>query len=381
MREFVPPILITLVVIHLLVLLSIRPYDYNYSSMIRIAEHELNEEIPEYFQKGFVIFPEKGGYDGKYYYYAAMDLFRDKHLFNNPFRMQRILYPLLSRLMTFGDLSLLPYTLYIVNMMALAAGMVFFILILQRYSLSPLWSLFYGLAPPSIMTIQYDLPSPLSIALIIAAIYYYQKEKLFPVFLFFALAFLTREDSIMVLVPFMLWDFLKHRKITRVVKLACSLVPFFIWQAYITYTLHGAPVSTSASVLNPIPFSGIAEYFGTIQWSDTTQLLRDASAAIVLLFFIATAAVTARALTEKRDPFYYTVTAYCLLSAFTVTSQWNNFNGLLRMFYGFFPFLVLSYAVKRDAYIKYCVYFIGCLSALTAVRIMFVSSVYPYKIW
>lgn len=380
-KEILPPILITLVVVHLLVLVSIRPYGYNYSSMIRIVEHEWNEEIPEYFQKGFVIFTDKGGYDGKYYYYASMDLFKEKHLFKNPFRMQRILYPLLSRLLTFGDLSLLPYTMYAVNMISIALGLYFFILILEMYSLSPFWSLFYGLAPPSIMTIQYDLPSPLSIFLIIAAVYYYLKEKPFTTAVFFALAFLTREDSIVVLLPLMLWDYQVNRRFTRLLLLAGSLIPFFIWQSYITFALGDAPVSTSATVLNPIPFSGIVGYFKAVEYAGMTHAFRVLSVVIVLIFFMVSSIVVARVLRGKRDPFYYVVAAYCLLVAFTVESQWDNYNGLLRMFYGFFPFLTLSYCVNRNVWIKYCVYFIGVLSVLTAVRIMFVSTVFPYKVW
>ena len=35
------------------------------------------------------------------------------------------------------------------------------------------------------------------------------------------------------------------------------------------------------------------------------------------------------------------------LVLFTVASQWDNYNGLLRMFYGLFPFLVLAYCVEK----------------------------------
>src|SRR3989338_854533 len=116
------PILIALLTIHLLVMYSIRPYGYNLSAMMRLTETEENgQDIKRYFQKGMVIFSE-GGYDGKNYYYVAMDSIF-KMDYKNAYRQQRMLYPLLSKLLTFGDNSLLPYTMYLVNLASLALGM------------------------------------------------------------------------------------------------------------------------------------------------------------------------------------------------------------------------------------------------------------------
>src|SRR3989339_1033763 len=178
MRDFLLPIIITLLAVHALVMYSIKPYKYNMSSMIHISQNEKEGVAKEYFQKGMVIF-DGGGYDGQFYYYVAMDPFLEKGYFKNAYRQQRILYPLLARCLAFGNEGLIPYTLYIINLLSVAVGMFFLILILRQYSLHPMWSLFYGLSPSSIMTIQYDLPSPLSIALIIAAVYFYANKRIF----------------------------------------------------------------------------------------------------------------------------------------------------------------------------------------------------------
>lgn len=88
------PIVITLLAVHALVMYSIKPYGYNMSSMIRISQNEKYGVAPEYFQKGMVIFDDKGGYDGQFYYYVAMDPFLEKGYFKNAYRQQRILYNL-----------------------------------------------------------------------------------------------------------------------------------------------------------------------------------------------------------------------------------------------------------------------------------------------
>ncbi len=380
MRDFLLPIIITLLAVHALVMYSIKPYKYNMSSMIRISQNEKEGVAKEYFQKGMVIF-DGGGYDGQFYYYVAMDPFLEKGYFKNAYRQQRILYPLLARCLAFGNEGLIPYTLYIINLLSVAVGMFFLILILRQYSLHPMWSLFYGLSPSSIMTIQYDLPSPLSIALIIAAVYFYANKRIFFTAIFMALSFLTREDSIVILIPLLLWDYQYNRQIKRIILLLGCLIPFFFWQLFVTSTLGDTAVATSAEAISLIPFSGIAGYIRTLRFSDMMQIGRQFSTLITFAYFIGVSVILVKKMLSRRHLYYYVVAAYCLLAVFTVPSQWDNYNGLLRMFYGLFPFLVLSFCLERDRKIRGAVYFTGFLSFLTVIRILFVSPVYPFSIW
>lgn len=379
--EIALPILVSLIVVHILVMYSIRPYGYNFSAMIRLTEtEEAGEKVERYFQKGMVIFTHGGGYDGQNYYYVAMDSLSDMN-YKNAYRQQRMLYPLFARILALDKKSLLPYTLYAANMLALSLGMYFFILLLRQYSASPWWSLFYGLSPSTIMTIQYDLPSPVSISLIIAAICFYTNKKIILTTIFMSLAFLAREDSIMVLMPLLIWDYQNSRRFKRIALLSACLMPFFLWQIFVTAKLGNTPVATSAETISFIPFSGIVGYLKTIELDNFKHIGRQLSAIIVFLYFIGISAIIAKKLMRKQHLFYYAVAAYCLLSVFTVPSQWDNYNGLLRMFYGLFPFLILSYCLEKDKLIKGGVYFMGILSFLTVVRILFISPVYPFRIW
>ncbi|MBI5970625.1 MAG: hypothetical protein HY884_05675 [Deltaproteobacteria bacterium] len=381
-KEYSIPIIITLAAVVFLSVYSIRPYAYNFSAMIRISKTENPGPVQKYFQKGMVVFGDKGGYDGQAYYLAAMDPFMSEGVYKDAYRQQRILYPVAARVLALGNAQWLPYSMFLVNIIALGAGMVFFIAILRHYGASSYWSFFYGLAPPSIMTIQYDLPSPLSIALIVSAVYFYVvKKSLVVTAVFMALAFLTREDSVMALIPMLVWDYQKEKKFSRIAVLLSALVPFFLWQFFIAYRLGDLPAGASATVINPIPFYGIVSYFGGVEFSGVRDFFKILSCFVVLIFFAVTAVAGAAALREKRAFFLYVVAAYVLLVPFTVSSQWDNFNGLLRMFYGIFPFLVLSFAAYKGGKLKPCVYAIAFLSFLTLVRVLFVSPVYPFEIW
>jgi len=376
------PIIITLAAVVFLSVYSIRPYEYNFSAMIRISKTENPGPVQKYFQKGMVIFGDKGGYDGQAYYLAAMDPFMSEGVYRDAYRQQRILYPLASRVLALGNAQWLPYSMFLVNIIALAAGMFFFIAILRHYGASSYWSIFYGLAPPSIMTIQYDLPSPLSIALIVAATYFYVvKKRLGVTAVFMALAFLTREDSVMALIPMLVWDYQSEKKLPRIAVLLSALAPFFLWQLFIAYRLGDLPAGTSATVISLIPFYGIAGYFGGVEFSGMKEFFKILSCFAVLIFFAATAIAGALTMKKKRGFFLYVAAAYILLVPFTVSSQWDNYNGLLRMFYGIFPFLVLSFAADKNEKLKPCVMAIAFLSFLTLIRILFVSPVYPFEVW
>lgn len=375
-------IAVTLIVVHLLVMVSIRPYGYDFSAMIRLSSNSTTDTVaPEYIQKGMVVFDKGGGYDGQAYYYVAMDPFLTIGHYKDGYRQQRVFYPLLARIAAFNDVRLLPYSLYAVNLLALAAGVYFFILILRRFSLSPLWSLFYGLAPPSIMTIQYDLPSPLCIALIIAAMYFYLEERLWLTAFLFALAFLTREDTIVVFAPLFVWELQSRRSFKRAALLAASLIPFFLWQNYIFRTLGALPTAESSTVVSFVPFSGIYGYVSTLTDAGAREVVKSGINILVFVYLIFILALIAWRLGKTRHLFYYVTAMYALLAIITVPSQWNNFNGMLRMFYGVFPFLVLSYGVEKDKPLKYAGYCIGGLTALTIIRVLFVSPVYSFIIW
>jgi hypothetical protein len=376
------PIVVAVVVVHGLVIASLRPYGGNLSAMIRLGENAEREQVVrEYFQPGFVIFLDEGGYDGQAYYYVAMDPAATRGLYRNPYRYQRILYPLLARALALGQPSRLPLTLYLTNLLALAAGAAILIALLARQGLSPWWSLFGALCPPAIMTIQYDLPSPLAIALVLGAVAAYGRDRVAVTSGLLALAFLAREDAVVAWGALLAWDGATRRSLRRAALLALAVAPFLAWQVFVTWRLGAVPAAESAAVLQPVPFAGLVGYLGSLrEVSGATAWLKQAAVLLVAGFLLATGAVVLGRLRRAPHVYYVLTAAYAALAVFTVPSQWDNYNGLLRLFYGVFPFLTLAYGVERAPAVRSAVFFIAVLSALAVVRLLFVSPVYPFRI-
>ena len=90
--------------------------------------------------------PEHHGYDGQYFYRLARDPFTaHQEIDFAPFRYQRILYPLIVRLVAVGQEPLLPYALLAVNWVAVVAGVELLSALLHGRRLSSRYSLPYGL--------------------------------------------------------------------------------------------------------------------------------------------------------------------------------------------------------------------------------------------
>jgi hypothetical protein len=376
------PILVALAAVHALVAVSLRPYGGNLSALIRISESAEREQVVrEHFQPGFVIFTGEGGYDGQAYYYVAMDPAMTRGLYPNPYRYQRILYPLLARALALGQPRLLPLTLYLANLLALAAGMAVVIALLGRQGLSPWWSLFAGLCPAAIMSVQYDLPSPLAIALLLGAVAAYLRGALAVASGLIALAFLAREDAVVVLLALLAWDLWTRRSPRRAAMLAASVAPFLAWQAFVTSRLGALPAAESLAVVQPVPLAGLAGYLAGLRGVEgATAWLKHAAVLAVAAFLLAVGVIVARRLRRAPHLYYALTAAYVLLAVFTVPSQWDNYNGLLRLFYGLFPFLTLAYGVERAPSVRTAVFAIAVLSLLAAVRVLFVSPVYPFRV-
>ena len=375
-KNTVLPIILSILIIHLLAMLSIRSYGYNYSALIRISEKNPETVIPDYHQKGMILFKDKGGYDGQFYYYCAIDPFLIEGKFKNAFRQQRLLYPLLCHLFALGKRELLPYSMYFINLLFLGFGMYFFIMLLKRFSLHPLWSLFYGLCPSTIMSIQYDLPSVLAISLMITSVFFYLNNRMIVTSVLLSLALLSREDSVMLLIPLLIWEYEKNKNIGRMIGLILCILPFLLWQVYLYFKLGVWAMTTSAGSVSMIPFSGLLAYLKTVELNSLVQILKMTGTMLVVLYMLWISFLTGKALIKVRHLFLYIVMAYCGL--FVFESKWEDINGLFRIFYGFFPFLVLSYGIYRTKALRYSIFFIGFFFLITVIRIIFVSPSYSY---
>lgn len=172
------------------------------------------------------------GYDGQFAYYIARDLLEGWRYCDVPaYRYQRILYPLLARLLAFGQRQLLPYSLAAINVAFLAVGTWLMEQILLRYRMNRWYALTYGLYAGQLMAARLLLAEPLAHALCQAGVLAAERDRWQWSGLFFALAVLTKETILVFVVGYLLY-LLLQRQWRRMAELTLTVgAPFLIWQA------------------------------------------------------------------------------------------------------------------------------------------------------
>ena len=171
------------------------------------------------------------GYDGQFAYYIARDPLNGWQYCDVPaYRYQRILYPLLARLFSLGQEAWLPYALPLLNLVALGAGTWLTERILRRYRMSRWYALTYGLYAGQLMSVRLNLNEPLAHALVQAAILLAERDRWRWGVLFFALATLAKETTLVFVGGYLLFLAVR-RQWRRSAGLALGVgVPFLAWQ-------------------------------------------------------------------------------------------------------------------------------------------------------
>ncbi len=140
------------------------------------------------------------GYDGQFVYYIARDLQPESvstHLDVPAYRYQRILMPLLARMLSFGNLEALPWALAAIGIMAQTLGTWGVASLLKRWGITPWYSLIYGLWAGFVLAVRLDLPEPLAYGLIVAALIAVHDEKHGLAWALYGLALFAKEVTLL----------------------------------------------------------------------------------------------------------------------------------------------------------------------------------------
>jgi hypothetical protein len=217
------------------------------------------------------------GYDGQFCYFIALDPKNARFYIDDPaYRYTRILYPLVARFVALGQSALIPYTLILVNIMAISGGTLLLAYWLRRHGVSPWLALIYGLYSGLFIGYQRDLTEPLGYGLVILAICCFDVSRHHRALwagLCFGLAALSREAAVIFAIPYIAAQLLEShpqswtgaetylRRIHRnwrpaALMLALSVGPLLAYKVFLTLWLGAS--GTPASVLpSLIPFSGL----------------------------------------------------------------------------------------------------------------------------
>lgn len=297
---------------------------------------------------GLTVRPNSDGFDGQFYYRLALDPLTSRPTDHGitldvpALRHQRILYPLLAKLVSLGSERWLPWAMIAVNLSALCllgwlGGL--HARLLERHAL---WGVFLPLYPGSLLTLTRDLVELTEVALLAASLLLVRRGRHVAAALLLALAVLAKETAVLVAAGAALVyaaDLLTGRaRRVRWHYFAAPLAVFVLWQAALFY--HWGEVPVFAGRVNlAAPLKGFAgfladaaEYRTPLQRRALPELLylvafaaavlyclrsTTASAREIIAWFLygALALLLSRAIWVEDWTFLRAVTEFCVLGA------------------------------------------------------------------
>ena len=214
------------------------------------------------------------GYDGQFVYFIAIDPAPDSVIYQvqtlrsdlPAYRYQRILLPLLARIVGLGQPSFIAWALPIINLMAQLVGVAIVERLLLLLNVSRWHALLYGLYPGLAVAVRADLTEPLAYTLVVAAFLLHSRERPWLSALCFGLALLAKE-TVVVFIGGQILYFLFNRQWKQVGLLTLlTILPFLIWQVVLRSLFgsfglgSGGYLGTSFEI---IPFNGVWQIAST----------------------------------------------------------------------------------------------------------------------
>jgi hypothetical protein len=212
------------------------------------------------------------GYDGQFAYFIALDPVNARSYIDRPaFRYARIGYPMAARLLAVGQLALIPWTMVLINLLALAGGTWALAAWLRRRGASPWLALVYGLYSGLFVAFQRDLTEPLAYGLVTLAIYLFDyggSRRVMWAGGCFALALLTRETVVVFLAVYALavlfegeraggWQTsIRSHWRPALVFVTVAVGPYLAYRAFLLAWLGAVGIRTDL-VPQLVPFGGL----------------------------------------------------------------------------------------------------------------------------
>lgn len=200
------------------------------------------------------------GYDGQFAYQIAIHPSDAAPYLDIPaYRYQRILYPLLGRLVALGQPALIPWALLGINVAALTIGTHVAAGLLAARGLNRWYAVTVGLFAGQLVSLRMDLNEPCALTLALLGVRAFEKSPRRGAILF-AASLLCKETALAFVGGYLIALVVKKRWRPLAETGIISLGPFLAWQAILWYNF-GEPGLRSggqgATAFSPIPFAGM----------------------------------------------------------------------------------------------------------------------------
>lgn len=200
------------------------------------------------------------GYDGQFAYQIARRPLEGWRYTDVPsYRYQRILYPLAARLLSLGIPALVPWSLILINLVALPVGTALTEAILVRHDTARWYALTYGLHVGLLMPVRLDLTEPLAYLLVQAGVLAFSKDHRQVSGLAFALSALTREVTLLFPLGYFCYLLSQRRWRPALTWVSIPVLPFLGWQTALRLWLGEWGVGSGGALSTPfewVPFRG-----------------------------------------------------------------------------------------------------------------------------
>lgn len=280
------------------------------------------------------------GFDGQFAYYLALRpqlVLTCAHdapscpLDTPTVRSQRILYPMLARLLAFNQPAAIPFTLLLINFVAVLVVTTLVGQMCAASGASRWWGVAAGLFTGEILGFVRDLTDPLSVMWAVVALWLVRKNR--PLWAAGAAcaALLTREDMILF-VPLLALPLVAQRRwATLCWSALVGGLPFLGWEVFLrlTYGRWTLIPGRATASLDLVPFSGL--------WQDRS--LPEFAAVILTAAVPLTLGIVVGVVCLRRgrirdvlaNPVPLMAVGYCTLCVFLSPVQWLDVWGPARL--------------------------------------------------
>ncbi len=199
------------------------------------------------------------GYDGQFAYYIAIDPVGAPALIDAPaYRYQRLLYPMVARMLALGRPEWVPWALVFINIVSISLSTELVGRVLDSAGLNPVQALILPLWLGQLFSLRADLHEPLCFLLVIAALWWYNQGSLWLSALAMAAAVLTKEAAILFLFS-IVWVLLLRRRWLSAWRYALVvLLPYVVMQLGLYLWLGQTGFDAQGASLECIPYYGLS---------------------------------------------------------------------------------------------------------------------------
>ena len=249
-------ILATIIVSIIITLLYFLKFDGNITGFFRIGS--ILPLSPYLSPENTLIYQGEVGYDGQQFLSLALDPFLNNsatiEALDHPvYRYRRILYPLLSYILGFGNRSLIPYIMVLINGISTILIVYISSLYLKKYNLHN-QGIFVLFIPGVWIILSLSTADLLSSLFLISSIYFYQNNKGISSSILISLACLTRETILLIWIGLLITSIYEKKNLIKY--LIFAFMPPLIWNLY-TLSILGKQGNYGVKSNFGYPFLGI----------------------------------------------------------------------------------------------------------------------------